>query len=103
MPHRAFGLSLATLVITMAVHEPLNVVLRTAGEPDRIADLVVVRDAFHETRWTTWNVVRAIATTAAVGCLARALVLHGRATADPAGHSARQNSAARPGRSGRTP
>ena len=78
----AFGLYLATFVITMAIHEPLNHVLRAAGDPDRIADLAVVRDAFHETRWIAWNIVRTIATTAAFGCLAWALVLHGRATTD---------------------
>ncbi len=84
----AFGLYSAALVITMAVHEPLNSVLRTAGDPDRIANLAAVRDAFHETRWVAWHIVRAIATTAALGCLGWALVLHGRATADAADHEA---------------
>jgi uncharacterized membrane protein len=84
----AFGLYLAAFVITMAVHEPLNVVLRAAGDPDRIANLAAVRDAFHETRWVAWHIVRTIATTAAFGCLAWALVLHGRATADAADHEA---------------
>ena len=78
----AGGLHLATFVITMAVHEPLNGVLRAAGDPDHIADLSAVRDAFQETRWVAWHLVRTIATTAAFGCLAWALVLHGRATAD---------------------
>ncbi|MGH3788243.1 MAG: DUF1772 domain-containing protein, partial [Pseudonocardiaceae bacterium] len=76
----AFGLYLAAFVITMAVHEPLNYALRAAGDPDRIANLAAVRDAFHETRWVAWHIVRTIATTAAFGCLAWALVLHGRAT-----------------------
>ncbi len=80
----AFGLYLATFVITMAVHEPLNGALRAAGDPDRIVNLAAVRDAFHETRWVAWT----IATTAAFGCLAWALVLHGRATADAADHQA---------------
>ncbi|MGH4016681.1 MAG: DUF1772 domain-containing protein [Pseudonocardiaceae bacterium] len=84
----AFGLYLAAFVITMAVHEPLNYVLRAAGDPDRIANLAAVRDAFHETRWVAWHIVRTIATTAAFGCLAWALVLHGRATADAADHEA---------------
>jgi uncharacterized membrane protein len=78
----AFGLYLAALVITMAVHEPLNDVLRDAGDPDRITDLAAVRDAFQETRWVAWHIVRTLATTAAFGCLAWALVLHGRATTD---------------------
>ena len=78
----AFGLYLAAFVITMAVHEPLNVVIRAAGDPDRIADPAAVRDAFHETRWVTWHIVRTTATIAAFGCLAWALVLHGRASTD---------------------
>jgi uncharacterized membrane protein len=81
----AFGLYLAAFVITMVVHEPLNAVLLTAGDPHRIADLAAVRDAFHESRWVAWHLVRTVATTAAFGCLVRALVLHGRATSDPAG------------------
>ena len=84
----AFGLYLAAFVITMAVHEPLNGVIRAAGDPDRITNLAAVRDAFHETRWVTWHIVRTIATTAAFGCLAWALVLHGRATADAADREA---------------
>jgi uncharacterized membrane protein len=76
----AFGLYLATVVITIAVHVPLNDDLKAAGDPDRIADLAAVRDAFHETRWVAWNIVRAVATTAAFVCLTWALVLHGRVT-----------------------
>jgi uncharacterized membrane protein len=74
----AFVLYLAVFVITVAVNVPLNDVIKTAGDPDRIADLAAVRDAFHETRWVAWNVVRAIASTVAFVCLAWALVLHGR-------------------------
>ena len=77
----AFGLCLAAFVITMVVHEPLNVVIRNAGDPSRIADVAAVRDAFDETGWAAWHLVRTIATTAAFGCLAWALVLHGRVTA----------------------
>ena len=100
----AFGLYLAASVITMAVHEPLNRVLRAAGDPDRIADLAAVRDAFHETRWVAWHIVRTIATTAAFGCLSWALVLHGRATADAADHEARRSAQAAPrSTSGATP
>jgi Anthrone oxygenase len=58
----------------------LNDDLKAAGDPDRIADLAAVRDAFHETRWVAWNIVRAVATTAAFVCLTWALVLHGRVT-----------------------
>jgi len=44
--------------------------------------VAAVRDAFHETRWQAWNIVRAVATTAALVYLTWALVLHGRATAN---------------------
>jgi hypothetical protein len=69
------------------VNVPLNDDIKAAGDPDRIADLGAVRDAFHETRWVAWNVVRTILNTVAFGCLLWALVLHGRATggADRAG------------------
>lgn len=80
----AFVLYLVAFVVTMAFHEPLNVVIRAAGDPDRIADLGAVRDAFDETRWAAWHVVRTVATTAAFACLAWALVLHGRGTATTA-------------------
>ncbi|MBP2368282.1 anthrone oxygenase family protein [Pseudonocardia parietis] len=99
----AFGLYLATVAITMAVHEPLNQVLRTAGDPDHIADLAAVRETFQETRWSSWNIVRTVATTAAFGCLARALVLHGRVTGDPAGRRSRSTSAVPRPPSGATP
>jgi uncharacterized membrane protein len=80
----AFGLYLAALVITIAVHEPFNTVIRTAGDPARIADPAAVRGAFDEARWVAWHTVRTIATTVAFGCLAWALVRHGRATAGAA-------------------
>jgi uncharacterized membrane protein len=94
----AFGLFLAVVVITMAVHEPLNYVLRAAGDPDRIANLAAVREAFQETRWVAWHVVRTVATTAAFGCLAWALVLHGRATARAAEHEGPHAARVAPGR-----
>lgn len=50
--------------------------LAAAGEPDRVADLAAVRERF-EARWVRWNVARAVTSTAAVGFLAWALVLHG--------------------------
>lgn len=84
----AFGLCLAAFVITMAVHEPLNVVIRYAGDPDGISDLAAVRDAFDESRWVAWHLVRTVAITAAFGCLAWALVLHGRTSAHAADHHA---------------
>jgi uncharacterized membrane protein len=75
----AFGLYLVVVVITMAVHVPLNDDIKAAGDPDRIADLAAVRAAFHETRWVAWNAVRSVLNAAAFACLLWALVLHGRA------------------------
>jgi uncharacterized membrane protein len=74
----AFVLYLAAFVITIGVHLPLNDDIKAAGDPDRIADLAAVRERFNEDRWVGWNIVRAVASTAAFGCLAWALVLHGR-------------------------
>ena len=73
-------LYLVVVVITLVVNVPLNDAIKAAGDPDRI-DVAAVRRDFHEARWVAWNVFRAIATTVAFGCLAWALVLHGRATA----------------------
>ena len=76
----ALVLYVLAVVITVAVNVPLNDAIKAAGDPDRIADLGRVRAQFHETRWAAWNVVRVLASTAAFGCLAWALVVHGRAT-----------------------
>lgn len=78
----AFVLYLVGFVITMVVHVPMNNGIKAAGDPGGIADLAAVREAFNEKRWIAWHVVRTVATTAAFGCLAWALVLHGRASAD---------------------
>jgi uncharacterized membrane protein len=77
----AFGLYLVVVVITMTINVPLNDALKAAGDPDRI-DLAAARADFHETRWVAWNLVRAVLSTVAFGCLAWALVVHGRASAD---------------------
>jgi uncharacterized membrane protein len=76
----ALVLYLAVFVITVAVNVPLNDAIKTAGDPDRIVDLATVREQFDETTWARWNVVRTVASTVALGCLAWALVLFGRAT-----------------------
>jgi uncharacterized membrane protein len=75
----ALVLYVAVFVVTIAVNVPLNDALKAAGEPDRITDLAAVRAEFDETKWARWNLARTAATTAAFGCLAWALVLHGRA------------------------
>ena len=75
----AWVLYLAVFVITLRVNAPLNDGIKAAGAPDRIADLAQVREQFNEAGWVRWNLIRALATTAAFGCLALALVLLGRA------------------------
>ena len=74
----AFVLHLAVVVITIAVNVPLNDEIKAAGDPGEIGDLAAVREQFNEARWVGWNLFRAVATTVAFGCLAWALVLHGR-------------------------
>jgi uncharacterized membrane protein len=64
--------------ITVVVNVPMNDALKAAGTPDQIPDLAAVREAFNEARWTAWNLVRTIATTAAFGCLCWALVVRGK-------------------------
>jgi uncharacterized membrane protein len=67
----------AMVVITFAVHIPLNDELKQAGDPARIENLSAVRDDF-VTPWVAWDIVRTLATTAAFGSLVWALVLRGR-------------------------
>jgi uncharacterized membrane protein len=73
------GLALYTVmvVVTFAIHIPLNEDLKNAGDPDRIENLAAVRDDF-ATPWIAWDTVRTLATTAAFGSLTWALVLRGR-------------------------
>jgi uncharacterized membrane protein len=54
----ALVLSLAVVVVTFAVHLPLNDAVKGG------------REQFHEARWAAWNVVRAVLSTVAFGCLA---------------------------------
>jgi uncharacterized membrane protein len=63
---------------TMGINEPLNQELVDAGDPSRVANVAEVRDDF-EDPWVAWHIVRTVLTTAALGALAYALVLHGRA------------------------
>ena len=60
----ALVLSLAVVVITFAVHLPLNDAIK-AG----------TRESFHEARWVAWNLVRAVLSTAAFGLLLWALLV----------------------------
>jgi uncharacterized membrane protein len=65
------------VVVTFAVHIPLNEDLQQAGDPDRIENLAAVRDDF-VTPWVAWDIVRTLASTAAFASLTWALVLRGR-------------------------
>ena len=49
-----------------------------------MADLAAVRERFGEAKWIRWNIVRAVMSTAAFGCLTWALVLYGRVATQPA-------------------
>jgi uncharacterized membrane protein len=65
----ALALYLIAVVITIAVHVPLNDAIKAAGNPDRIHDLAGVRERFHESRWVAWNLVRVATSTGAFACL----------------------------------
>jgi uncharacterized membrane protein len=65
------------VVITFAVHIPLNDDLEAAGDPARIENISEVRDDF-VTPWVAWDIVRTLVTTAAFGFLIWALVLRAR-------------------------
>ena len=76
----ALALYLVVLAITGGLHIPLNEQIDAAGDPDRHHDLARVREQF-ETPWVVGNVVRTLVCAAALAAMARALHLHGRATA----------------------
>jgi uncharacterized membrane protein len=65
------------VIITFAVHLPLNEDLKDAGDPARIENLAEVRDDF-VTPWVAWDIVRTVVTIGGFGALVWALVLHGR-------------------------
>lgn len=76
----ALALYLLVVVITVAINVPLNDGIKAAGDPDRITDLAAVRERFDEARWTTWNLVRTMASTGAFASLCWALVARGQAS-----------------------
>jgi len=65
-------LSVAVLAVTFVVNVPLNDALAAAGD----ADPAGARAGFEAT-WVRWNVVRAVLSTGAFGCLTWALVATG--------------------------
>jgi uncharacterized membrane protein len=73
----AFAFYTVMVLVTVVVHFPLNEALMRAGDPAGIENLAAVRDDF-ASPWVAWNIVRTLALTAALGCLAWALVLRGR-------------------------
>ena len=76
----ALVLYLAAVVITVAVHLPLNDAIKAAGDPGH-NDVALDRKRFRESHWAVWNLLRVATTTPAFGLLAWALVLYGRTTA----------------------
>ncbi|NUP46978.1 MAG: DUF1772 domain-containing protein [Catenulispora sp.] len=79
----ALGLYVIGLLTTMGINIPLNNDLAAAGDPAqlsgsvRIADPAAVRAHFENT-WNTWNIARALLSTGAAACLARAMMLSPR-------------------------
>jgi uncharacterized membrane protein len=68
----AFVLYLIAVVITLA----LNDAIKAAGDPASIGDVAAVRRHFDEARWSAWNLIRTLASTAAFGCLIAAAMMH---------------------------
>lgn len=81
----AFLLHLAAFVLSVMINVPLNVIVTSAGDPDRISDLASARAAFQESTWLFWNHVRAVLCTIAFGSMCWALVAFGRVTVGGAG------------------
>ncbi|MFE6911511.1 anthrone oxygenase family protein [Streptomyces erythrochromogenes] len=69
---------LVVLLITFTVNIPLNNELADAGEVARMKDFEIVER--FRTTWVTTNIIRTLLCTTALAALARALLLHGRAT-----------------------
>lgn len=69
----ALVLALATVLITGAVHLPLNKEIGDVVLGSGAADLADARARF-EQRWVQWNVVRTITSTGSFACLALALL-----------------------------
>jgi uncharacterized membrane protein len=73
----ALALYTLMVIITFAVHIPLNEDLKDAGDPAQIDNIAEVRDDF-VTPWVAWDIVRTLVTTAAFGFLTWALILRTR-------------------------
>lgn len=75
----AFVLCVVAFIVTVGVNVPLNNLLAAAEPLSQNAELAAIRQRFEAT-WVRWNVARALALTAALGCLTWALVLSGGPT-----------------------
>ena len=71
----ALVLVLATVLITGAIHLPLNAAIQAAAP--EFPDAAVLRSRF-EDRWVRWNVIRTVTSIGALGALSWALVVAGR-------------------------
>ena len=78
----ALALHVVVVLITMAVHLPLNDAIKGAGNPDTI-DVDSVRQAFNESHWVAWNLVRVVLDLSAFALLTVSLVAHGRHASEP--------------------
>jgi len=77
----ALVFTVSDVVLTIAIHLPLNNVIKAAGTPDGVQDPARVRRQFREARWATWNRVRTAAAMAAFVALSWSLILFGQETA----------------------
>ncbi|MFI0406790.1 DUF1772 domain-containing protein [Actinomadura sp. 3N508] len=68
--------------VTYAVHLPLNDKIMEAGPLTTASDYAAARAELDESKWTAWNIVRALATTIAFACLTWALTVQRRDRAD---------------------
>lgn len=69
----ALAIHIAALAITFRANIPLNNALEAAGPPAQITDPAQVRHSF-EKPWVRWNLIRAIACTAAFALLCWSLL-----------------------------
>lgn len=65
----------AAFMMTLGISVPLNNALAAAGSPDTITDLAAVR-VDYEDPWVRWNIARTVASTLALLCLIRAVMIH---------------------------
>lgn len=72
----ALVLVVATVVITVTIHLPVNTAVRNAAP--EFLDTATLRSRF-EIRWVRWNVVRAVTSTGTIFALCGALYFSGRA------------------------